>query len=79
MAELHSTTAEAIANTLKDCLLRFNLPLADCRGQCYDGASVMAGCKSGVAAIILKASNYLHLMSHTSLAYSMLFLLFEVH
>ena len=34
-------------------LLRMNLPIANCRGQCYDGAANMAGAQHGVAAQIL--------------------------
>lgn len=57
MVEMSSTTAIAISSAIKNCLLRSNLPLADCRGQCYDGASVMSGSKAGVAAIISKVSD----------------------
>lgn len=42
MVELKGTKADNIANALKDILVRLQLPLADCRGQCHDGASVMA-------------------------------------
>ena len=28
---------------LQDTLLRFNLHISNCRGQCYDGAGIMAG------------------------------------
>ena len=35
-------------------MLRLNLQLSRCRGQCYDGGSNMAGCKSGVKAQILQ-------------------------
>ena len=34
---------------LKDILIRLNIPLSNCRGQCYVGASNMAGIKRGVA------------------------------
>ena len=33
----------------KDVLLRMNMKLSDCRGQCYDGASTMTGSKCGAA------------------------------
>lgn len=36
---LESTSANAIVSTVKDVLLRMNMKLTDCRGQCYDGAS----------------------------------------
>ena len=49
---LHSmeiTSAENIMTTMKDILLRMDLKLDNCRGQCYDGASDMSGVRSGVA------------------------------
>ncbi|KAL5487067.1 hypothetical protein EMCRGX_G019626 [Ephydatia muelleri] len=41
--ELASTGAETIYFTIKDVLLRLNLPISKVRGQCYDGAATMAG------------------------------------
>ena len=46
---LESTSAESIVGAIKDILLRLNLQITNCRGQCYDGASSMSGVKSGVA------------------------------
>ena len=46
---LHSMddiTAEHITRTI---LLRLSLPLENYCGQCYDGASSMAGCKTGAS------------------------------
>lgn len=37
--------SDALVATLKDVLLRMSLKLTQCRGQCYDGASNMTGCK----------------------------------
>ena len=37
---------------INDSLLRLNLKWKLCRGQCYDGVSVMSGAKSGVATIL---------------------------
>ena len=37
---------------IEDTLLRLNLKLEMCRGQCYDGASVMSGIKNGIAKCI---------------------------
>ena len=34
--------------------VRMNLSLAQCRGQCYDGAAVMQGRRNGVAVQILQ-------------------------
>ena len=49
-----STDANSIVALIKDSLLRMNLSLAQCRGQCYDGAAVMQGCRNGVAVQILR-------------------------
>ena len=38
-----------IVLSIKDVLLKLQLSLANCRGQCYDGASNMQGHKTGVA------------------------------
>ena len=46
---LESTSAENIMLTIQDILLRLNLSINNCRGQCYDGASNMSGIRSGVA------------------------------
>ena len=47
--EVASTGAQTIYFTIKDILLRLNLPFSKVRGQCYDGAATMTGCKFGVA------------------------------
>jgi hypothetical protein len=49
---LDSTTAQSITHTIEDILLRLSLQLENCRGQCYDGASAMAGSRTGVATTI---------------------------
>ena len=41
--------SDTLAALIKDVLLRLNLSISKARGQCYDGASNMAGAKSGVA------------------------------
>jgi len=41
--------ANSPAFSIKDVLLRMNLPLSNCRGQCYDGASNMSGIRGGVS------------------------------
>ena len=49
---LHSimgTDADQIVAVIKDVLLRLDLNVVDARGQCYDGAASMMGCRSGVA------------------------------
>ncbi len=43
---------QSIVDVMKDAFLRFQIPVAKLRGQCYDGCSTMAGAKGGVAAKI---------------------------
>ncbi|KMQ84012.1 zinc finger mym-type protein 1-like protein, partial [Lasius niger] len=45
-------TAEGIAAILKDVMIRLQLPITNLRGQTYDGAPTMSGCKGGVQALI---------------------------
>lgn len=46
-------SASTIVHAIKDCLLRLNLQWCQCRGQCFDAASNMAGHRSGVATELL--------------------------
>ena len=46
---LSAVDAQSIVDVMKDAFLRFQIPLAKLRGQCYDGCSTMAGAKAGVA------------------------------
>ena len=53
---------------VKDALMRMNLSLAQCRGQCYDGAAVMQGRRNGVAVQILQVEPralYTHCYGHS--------------
>ena len=52
MYSLLTTNAHSIVTAISDVLLRFEIPFAKIRGQCYDGCNTMAGSKSGVAAKI---------------------------
>ena len=64
---LPKTDAATIASALKDCLIRMCLPLSQCRGQAYDGASNMSGHLTGVAARIEKefpSAIYVHCFAH---------------
>ena len=47
-----SITATALVAIIKDVIIRMNIKLKHCHGQCYDGASTMSGRKKGVAKII---------------------------
>ena len=58
-----STDANSIVAIIKDALMHMNLSLAQCHGQCYDGATVMQGCRNGVCSckkIASKALGTLH-------------------
>ena len=64
---LESTTSESIISTIKDILLRMNLRIENCRGQCYDGASSMSGQVSGVAKQVTDFKHralYIHCYGH---------------
>ena len=59
--------AACLVLSIKDALLRINVQLLQCRGQCYDGASNMSGCRNGVATQILreeKRALYTHCFGH---------------
>ena len=43
---VNSDTTDSV---IKDTFARLQLSRSNCRGQCYDGASNMLGCKTGVA------------------------------
>ena len=62
------TDASTIAKLILDLLVRFNLPVKNCRGQCYDGAANMAGRRAGVATKIKQVEPralYIHCMGHS--------------
>ena len=48
--------SDTLVTVLEDILLRLNIPLSNCRGQCYDGASNMKGIKQSVATQIQSES-----------------------
>lgn len=47
-----SITSAALVAIIEDTILRMNIKLEHCRGQCYDGASAMTGVKNGVSKVI---------------------------
>ena len=63
MYPLERATADHIVAVLKNCLISMHLRIENARGECYDGASTMAGEKSGVA-IQIKALNSKCLYTH---------------
>ena len=56
------TDTATLTSALKDCLIRLCLPISQCHGQAYDGASNMrqSGHLSGVAAQIERTSKQLY-------------------
>lgn len=61
------TDAATIFTALKGVLLRCILPINLCRGQAYDGASVMSGHLRGVASRFKEepAALYVHCLAHS--------------
>ncbi|XP_062585373.1 zinc finger MYM-type protein 1-like [Saccostrea cucullata] len=62
-----SIDAATLTNVILDALVRMNISLSKCRGQCYDGASNMSGAKKGVAANITSKETraiYTHCYGH---------------
>ena len=60
-------TGEALEFNVEDTLEKVGLPLADCRGQGYDGPSSMSSKAKGVSERILKKNPkalYVHCSSH---------------
>lgn len=65
--EVSSTTAATLYTVIKDVLKRFNLPISDIRGQCYDGASNMSGHINGLQELVKKdvpRAVYVHCLGH---------------
>ena len=63
--DIYSST---LVSVIKDTLLRLNLSLTRCRGQCYDGASNMQGARNGVAKRLADEESravYTHCYGHT--------------
>ena len=48
--------SDILVTVLKDILIKLNIPLSNCLGQCYDGASNMTGTKRGVITQIQSGS-----------------------
>ena len=65
--QVDSITADSLTFHIKDALLRLNVQLSQCWGQCYDGASNMSGVRSGVSTQIIKEEKwaiYTHCYAH---------------
>ena len=67
LIHLPKTDSNTLTCALKDSLIRLCLPISQCRGQAYDGASNMSGHLNGVAAQIQKefqSALYVHCLAH---------------
>ena len=67
LRDVKRTDAETLSIELKDVLVRLNLSPHKMRGQCYYGASCMAGMKYGVAARLSRDESravYTHCYGH---------------
>ena len=65
--ELERITGQALSDAILQWLELNELPVADMRGQCYDGASGMCGSKAGCQALLQKKAPralYVHCSSH---------------
>lgn len=66
--ETPSTTASSLFTIAQDVLLRFNLNIENCRGQCYDGAANVSGAITGLQSRIKELEPraiYVHCAAHT--------------
>lgn len=62
-----SIEADTLVATLKDTLIRMNVPISKCQDYCYDGASNMCWIRNGVAAQITseeRCSIFIHCYGH---------------
>ena len=68
LCHLGKGDAETITTMIKDFMCRCSLTITNCRGQCYDGASVMAGNVSGVSTRIAEEEPralFIHCLAHS--------------
>jgi len=71
--KIDDISSNTIVATVKDALVRMNLALSRCRGQCYDGAAAMSGARSGVAKQFNDEENravFLHCYGHLAVGES---------
>lgn len=66
--QLPDTRAATIFSAIKDILIRCTLPIVQCRGQAFDGASNMSGANNGVQALVKRENAkalYVHCLAHS--------------
>ena len=65
--EVQRITGEVLAHTIIHFLNNLGLSLSNLRGQCYDGASNMAGARLGCKSLVLREAPkaiYVHCAAH---------------
>ena len=68
LVQLPDTKAATLFSVIKDVLIRCSLPISQCRGQAFDGASNMSGVRNGVQALIKQEESralYVHCLAHS--------------
>ena len=68
LIEVDETDAKTLMETLRSDLIALNVPLENCHGQAFDGASNMAGHLNGVAARFIQEVpkvHYIHCLAHS--------------
>ena len=64
---VNSITADVLVSVFIDAMLRMNLSIQNCRGQCFDGAANMCGSKKGAATQITSVESravFIHCYGH---------------
>ena len=64
---MNSISADSLTYHIKDALLRLNVQLSQCWGQCYNGVTNISGIRSGVSTQIIKEEKqvvYTHCYVH---------------
>ena len=57
-SQVDKVNADMLVAVTKHVVLRMNLDLHNCRGQCYDGAANMAGSRTGTATQLRHVEEY---------------------
>ena len=68
LVQLPDTRAVTPFSVIKDVLIRCSLPISQCRGQAFNGASNMSGVRNGVQALIKQEESralYVHCLAHS--------------
>ena len=65
--QVDNIDAKSLVHAIRDTLIRMELHLSQCRGQCYGGASNMSGSNGGLSAQLLIEESravYTHCYAH---------------